>query len=275
MDIINKIINKDILEGLKDIPDGVVTLSIQSPPYNLKIGYDSINDDQPYGSYLIWLKEVFSEVYRVTKHGGRCAINIDAMTNRQEDKDQEYVRCIYAHLYNLMKEIGWKFRTEICWYKQNAVGKQTAWGSWISSSNPIIRRTHEYLLIFSKGDWKLEGDSELSDMTKKEFNDFTFSTWFISPETKKPGNHPAPFPEQLVYRLIKLFSYRDDIILDPFNGSGTTTAVAASLCRKWIGIDNSTKYVDFAIKRTNLEYSKCVQLEIINPYIKRSERLKK
>ncbi len=173
MNIINTIINKDVLEGLKDIPDEIVSLTVTSPPYNTlkreSKKYDSVNDDLPYKEYLDWLKKVFTEVFRSTRDGGRCAINIDAVTNRQEDKDQEYVRCIYAHLYNLMTEIGWKFRTEICWYKQNAVGKQTAFGSWDSCSNPVIRRTHEYVILFSKGDWKLEGDDELSDMTSDEF----------------------------------------------------------------------------------------------------------
>jgi|2_EtaG_2_1085320.scaffolds.fasta_scaffold00063_28 DNA modification methylase len=270
MNILNTIINKDVLDGLKDISDETVALTVTSPPYNLKIDYDSIEDDQPYADYLVWLKEVFSEVYRVTKHGGRCAINIDAMTNRQDDKDQEYVRCIYAHLYNLMKEIGWKFRTEICWYKQNAVGKQTAWGSWVSCSNPTIRRTHEYILVFSKGDWKLEGDSELSDMTKDEFCEYTLSTWFISPETRKMAGHPATYPEELVKRLVKLFSYRDDVVLDPFNGSGTTTYVATKFARQYIGIDVSEDYCQYARERIET----VVDL-FDNEYIPRSKRLGK
>jgi len=270
MNILNTIINKDVLDGLKDVPDEIVALTDCSPPYNVKIRYDSVEDDQPYADYLVWLKEVFSEVYRVTKHGGRCAINIDAMTNRQDDKDQEYVRCIYAHLYNLMTEIGWKFRTEICWLKQNAIGKQTAFGSWASCSNPNIRRNHEYIIIFSKGDWKLEGDSELSDMTKEEFCEYTLSTWFISPETRKIAGHPASFPEELVKRLVKLFSYRGDIVLDPFNGTGTTTYVAKKLARKYIGIDISEDYCSFAKERIET----VVDL-FDSEYIPRSKRLEK
>ena len=270
MDILNKIINKDVLAGLKDIPDGIVSLTASSCPYNLKIKYDSIEDDQPYADYLIWLKKVFEEVYRVTRHGGRCAINIDAMTNRQEDKDQEYVRCVYAHIYNLMTEIGWKFRTEICWLKQNAIGKKTAFGSWDSCSNPNIRRNHEYIILFSKGDWKLEGDSELSDMTKEEFCEYTLSTWFIPPETRKMANHPATFPEELVKRLVKLFSYRGDLILDPFNGTGTTTYVAKKLARDYIGIDISEKYCQFAEERITT----VVDL-FESEYVPRSKRIEK
>jgi len=268
--MINTIINKDVLEGLKDIPDGIVTLTVTSPNYNVDIkDYDSTDDDLPYQEYLDWLKEVFAEVFRVTRNGGRCAINIDAMTNRQEDKDQEYVRCIYAHLYNLMTEIGWKFRTEICWYKQNSVGKQTAFGSWDSCSNPVIRRTHEYVVVFSKGDWRLEGDDELSDMTREEFLRYTFSTWFIPPETKNLCGHPCPYPENLVKRLIKLFSYRGDLVLDPFNGTGTTTYVAKKLSRNYIGIDISEDYCEYARERV----ASAIDL-FETEYIPRSQRLK-
>jgi len=273
--IVNEIVCADVLDGLDMISDDMVSLTVTSPPYNVKINYDNSEDNLSYEGYLNWLKDVFTKVFRVTREGGRCIINIDSVTNRQEDRDQEYIRCIYAHLYNMMKEIGWKYRAEICWYKQNAAGKKTGWGSYMACSSPIIRRNHEYILIWSKNDWRLDGDMELSDMTKKEFCDYVLSTWFITPETKRTSGHPAPFPEKLAHRLIKLFSYREDVVLDPFNGSGTTTAVAASLARKWIGIDNSQTYVDYAINRTNTAYSKRVQLEIIDPYIKRSERMKK
>jgi len=597
-DVVNKIHCMDVLDGLRDIPDDCVALTASSPPYNVKIKYGDHEDNMPYQEYLDWLKDVFSEVYRVTKDGGRIAINIDAMTNRQEDKDQEYIRAIYAHLYNLMKEIGWKFRTEICWYKQNAVGRKTAWGcyddntrvltdrgfkffkdvdiyvdrfatlnlitnkveyqsasayigeqysgdmyslkskdfdllvtpnhnmllfnhykkvnylrkmencpgsfaipqntlgnysgldkeffilptvkyrkrtkssyirgrqrirmddwlkflgifftdgnvdynekrrcykasiyqskddfleeiklllkrlpfdfkykdskqefytcdkrlaSWLqgystknnrkipnfilelsqrqkklfidwlfkgdgsggnkgeylavasndfayklaklfvdcgiifslrkkkkpkervyngnlmrsnvelnifnikksnnywlskseghisknnyngmvycvevpnhtlfverngcctwcgnsykSPSNPIIRRNHEYILVWSKGNWKLEGDKDLIDITAEEFQQWTLSTWFVQPETRNMGGHPVPFPVKLVRRVLKLFSYKNDVILDPFNGSGTTTYVANMLNRKYIGIDNSLEYCDFARNR--------------------------
>ena len=147
-----------------------------------------------------------------------------------------------------------------------------AWcgNSWVSCSNPTIRRTHEYIICFSKGDWRLEGDSELSDMTKDEFCEYTLSTWFISPETRKIAGHPASFPEELVKRLVKLFSYRGDLILDPFNGSGTTTYVAKKFARNYIGIDISKDYCQFARERITT----IVDL-FENEYIPRSKRLEK
>ena len=248
-DFINKIICDDCLDSLKKVSDSLVTLTVTSPPYNLDIKYGNHQDDMPYNEYLDWLKNIFTEVYRVTRSGGRLAINIDSMTNRQEDKDEEYIRPIYPHLHNIMKDIGWKFRTEICWYKQNAVGRKTAWGSYKSPSSPIIRRNHEYILVWSKDKWKLDGDISLIDITAEEFQQWTLSTWFISPEIRNMGDHPVPYPQELVKRIVKLFSYQNDIVLDPFNGSGTTTYMANLLKRRFIGMDKNSDYCDFAKNR--------------------------
>lgn len=269
-DVMNKIICADVLDGLKQIPDGIVSLVFTSVPYNTKIKYSDHDDNMPYKNYLDWMKNIFLDCKRVVRTGGRIVINIDAMTNRQEDKDKDYIRCVYADIYNIMKEIGMLFRTEICWYKQNVAGKDTAWGSFMSASSPVVRRTHEYILVFSKDTWRLEGNNELSDMTKEEFELYTLSTWFITPETKRPGGHPCPFPRELAKRVIKLFSYREDIVLDMFSGSGTTPYMAKKLGRKYIGIDNSKEYCDFAKQR--IKTLDDVIFE--EKYIPRSERCK-
>jgi len=267
-EVVNKIICCDVLEGLKKIPDGIVSLIVSSPPYNVGKNYTNNNDNLTYENYLFWLKGIFIECKRVLKTGGRMAINIDAMAS--DERDKEYSRCIYAHLYNMMKEIGMLFRTEICWYKQNASGNATCWGSYLSCSSPTIRRNHEYILIFSKDSWRLEGNNELSDMTKEEFEQYTLSTWIIQPERKKNGDHPATFPEELAKRLIKLFSYREDIVLDMFSGSGTTPYMARKLGRKYIGIDNSKEYCDFAEQRIKT----LDDIVFDEKYIPRSERFK-
>ncbi|KKM17505.1 hypothetical protein LCGC14_1675120 [marine sediment metagenome] len=243
--------------------------------------YEKCDDNLPYSDYLDWLMEVFTEVYRVTVPGGRCFINIDAMTNRQEDRDREYIRAIYPHLYNIMvEEIGWKFRTEICWLKREAVGKKTAWGSWLSASNPIIRRNHEYIIGFSKGDWKLESEIP-SDLTKKEFEKYTLSTWNVQPETKKRAGHPAPFSEELCKRVIKLFSFPGQIVLDPFSGTGTTCYMSYILGRDYIGIDNSKKYCEYAENRIDTAeqqrelYQEMLQEELKNQKTKRQRQKEK
>jgi len=246
--ILDKIICADVIDGLKQIPNSTVHLTFSSPPYCLGIFYDKYDDNLPYQNYLNWLEKVFTLVYKKTVSGGRCAINIDAMTNRQDDVDQEYVRCIYAHVYNFMIKIGWKFRTEICWIKSEAVGKKTAWGSWKSASNPIIRRNHEYLIFFSKDKWKLDSDVK-SDLTRSQFEKYTLSTWDIKPETRKLSSHPCPFPQELAKRVIKLFSFPQQTVLDPFNGTGTTCYMAHMYNRNYIGIDNSEIYCKYARNR--------------------------
>lgn len=244
----NKIICADVLDGLKSIPEDVVHLTFTSPPYNVNLPYLNHMDDMPYNKFLVWMEDIFKEVFRVTANAGRCIINIDSVTNRQEDNDQEYIRAIYPHLYDIMKRIGWKFRTEICWVKSEAVGKKTAWGSYMSPSNPTIRRNHEYLLVWSKGDWKLESE-EKPDITKKEFELWTLSTWSVMPETRNPLKHPAPFSEDLAKRAIKLFSFPKQTVLDPFVGTGTTAYVSYINNRDYVGIDNCKEYCDFARNR--------------------------
>lgn len=246
--MLNEIICADVIDGLWGIDNDSVHLTFTSPPYNLNLKYKNSSDNLTYADYLKWLENVFDIIYRKTISGGRIAINIDAITNREDDKDQEYVRAIYPHLYNIMKKIGWKFRTEICWSKQNAVGRATAWGSYQSASNPCLRRNHEYVLVWSKDDWKLESE-EKSDMTKQEFELYTLSTWHVQPQTRKMAGHPAGFPEELAKRVIKLFSFPGQTILDPFSGTGTTAKVAYMWNRNYLGIDNSKDYCEFARNR--------------------------
>jgi len=264
----NEIICSDVLDGLAKVKDDSVHLTFTSPPYNAHVNYLSHDDNLPFDEYVIWLKNTFGEVYRTTVSGGRCAINIDAVKNR--DDSVEYRRAIYAHVYNFMTDIGWFFRDEICWYKQNIAGNKTCWGSYLSSSSPFIRRNHEYILIFSKDKLRLDGDLEKSDMTAAEFVQYTISTWHIMPDTRKLANHPAMFPEELAKRIIKLYSYRGNVVLDPFCGTGTVPYMAKLLCRNYIGIDNCKKYCDHAIERLqNLD-----TLFDDDDYIPRSKRLK-
>lgn len=268
--VINSIIHADVLDGLKKVPDESVSLVCCSPPYNLSIDYGSYEDDMPWKDYIDWLTNVWKECKRTLRTGGRLAINMATITNRQ-DPENEYIRVIGHYLCQQMKSIGMLPMSEIVWYKQDAAGKKTAWGSWCSCSSPIMRSTHEYIYVFAKDQYRLDGDSELSDMTPEEFNDWTFSTWFIRPETRKLGGHPVPFPEELVTRLVKLFSYRDDVVMDPFCGSGTTPYVSTRLGRKYIGIDCDAAYVEYTrdrVENTDDMFS--------DPsYVPRSERLRK
>lgn len=257
---IDTIIHDDVLRGLKKIPDNSVSLVFTSPPYNVDIPYgEHHNDKMPYEEYLKWLKAIFEECYRVLKPGGRMAINIDAMYNKEEDsfaedleaKRRERFRPIIGDLQRLNEEIGFNWRTDICWDKQNVVGKATAWGSVNSCSCPNIRRRHEYILIWNKGPWKLEPTvpESKSDLVMKEFVQWSMSYWPIQPETTNRGGHPVPFPVRLARRVIKMFCFPGDIVLDPFCGSGTTCVTAYLLKRRYIGIELAEKWVEYSNNR--------------------------
>ena len=266
----NVIMCGDSLNEIRKIPDDYVHLTFTSPPYNAEIKYNSYDDDMSFDDYIEWLKSIFAEIYRTTVSGGRCVINVDAIKRHKSDITKEYRSCMYAHIHNMMVSIGWLFRDEICWSKQNISGKKSSWGSWMSCSNPCTLRNHEYVIIFCKDGWKLEGDMEKSDMTREEFVSYTMSTWSIQPDSRGLANHPAIFPEELAKRVIKLYSYRDNIILDPFSGSGTVPYVAKLYGRKYIGIDIDPDYCKFSEERIEN-----ANMLFVDKYIPRSERVKK
>src|SRR3989338_5100167 len=209
MEFENQIISGDVLEVMKKIPDNSIHLAITSPPYNVGKDYDNHNDKMDYKEYLDWLNKVWEETKRVLVPGGRFALNI-APTGIKD------FTTIHHDFTNQLRSLNMIFRTEIIWYKQTML-KRTAWGSWKSPTNPHIVPSLEYILIFSKNIPKLEGSEEKADITPEEFKKFSDCMWYIPPETQRNG-HPAPFPEELIYRLTKFYSFRDNTILDMFGG---------------------------------------------------------
>jgi DNA modification methylase len=239
-DFVNKILCGDCLEIMKKIPDNSIHLTITSPPYNVGKEYDNHFDKMEYDKYLVWLKQVWLETKRVLVPGGRFALNI-APTGIKN-----FIP-IHHDFANQMRDIGMIFRTEIVWYKQTML-KRTAWGSFKSPSNPHIVPSWEYVLIFSKDKLDLEGNKKDADITKEEFIKFSDGMWYIPPETKRKG-HPSPFPEELIYRLIKFYTYKGNIVLDMFGGTGTVPIVAYKTGRKFIHIDISKEYCKTAENR--------------------------
>jgi site-specific DNA-methyltransferase (adenine-specific) len=148
-----------------------------------------------------------------------------------------------------MLDIGYNMRGEIIWNKAASASPSTAWGSWQSAANPILRDIHEYILVFSKGDYKREKGGKENSISKEQFMEWTKSIWTMNAESARRIGHPAPFPEELPNRLIQLYSFKGDIILDPFMGSGTTAVSAIKSERKFVGYDISQKYIDLAEKR--------------------------
>lgn len=236
----DRIVQGDARDVLLGLPASSVHLAITSPPYNVRIPYRGYEDDLPPEEYLRWLKEVWASLHRVLVPGGRFALNV-APTSIKD------FRPIHHDLSRDLRDLGYIMRTEIIWYKQT-MGRRTAWGSWRSPSNPHIIPSWEYLLVFSKGQWRLEGDPGAVDITAREFETFSDGFWHISPERKRHG-HPAPFPEELIERVVKFYSYRENVVLDMFGGTGTVAAVARRLGRHYLHIDSSAEYCEQATER--------------------------
>jgi DNA modification methylase len=238
----NKIISADSDNILKELPDNCIDLVLTSPPYNFGLDYEESEDDHFWESYFAKLFNIFGECIRVTKFGGRIIINVQPLFS-----DYIPTHHIISDFF-IKNKLIWK--AEILWEKHNYNCKYTAWGSWKSPSNPYFKYTWEFVEVFCKGDLRKDGDSDNIDISGDEFKKWVYAKWAIAPERNmKEFGHPAMFPEELVDRVLKVFSYQNDIILDPFNGVGTTTFVAHRLGRKYLGIDISEEYCETARKR--------------------------
>ncbi len=244
----DKIVVGDSKDVLKNIPDNSVDLIFTSPPYNFGLEYAENQDAHYWEAYFEQLFSVFEECIRVTKYGGRIIVNVQPLFS-------DYIPS--HHLISnffIQKKLIWK--GEVLWEKNNYNCKYTAWGSWKSPSNPYLKYTWEFLEIFCKGEMKKPGSKDDIDINAEEFKKWVVAKWSIAPERKMGEyGHPAMFPEELAERVLKLFSYRGDVVLDPFNGSGTTTTVAARTGRRYLGIDISEEYCKTAERR--LESVQC------------------
>jgi len=242
---INKIICGDSASLMKQIPSESVDIIFTSPPYNFGMCYDVHQDKQDWNSYFIQLWRAFDECVRILKHGGRFVINVQPLFS-------DYIPTHHIiSSYLLSKGMLWK--GEILWEKNNRNCAYTTWGSWKSPSSPYLKYTWEFVEIFCKGTLKRAANRELADITGNEFKTWVDARWSIAPERDMVKfGHPAMFPVELAYRVLKLFSFKNDVVLDPFNGVGTTTFAALHTDRRFIGIDLSQQYCNIAIDRLQL-----------------------
>jgi DNA modification methylase len=226
-------------EDMSELPDNCIHLMITSPPYNVQKEYD---EDMTLREYLSLLRMVGEETYRVLVTGGRACINIANIGRKP------YIP-LHAYIIQEMIDIGFLMRGEVIWDKGSSAGTSTAWGSWASAANPVLRDVHEYILIFSKESFSRKGDEKENTIDRDGFLSWTKSIWTFPAESARRVGHPAPFPEELPKRLIELYSYRDDVILDPFCGSGTTCVAAINCDRHYVGYEINADYVQLSNER--------------------------
>ena len=234
------IICGDMLVDSK-IPDEHIDLIVTSPPYNVSKDYVNANDNLNYDEYLKFSEKWLKKCYDLSKPDGRLCMNIPIDTGKGTQ------RSVGADITWLAKQVGWKYRTTIVWNEGN-ISKSSARGSFMSASSPHIIAPAELIVVMYKDRWKKTYKGK-SDISKDEFLEWTNGVWTFSGESKKKIGHPAPFPVELPKRCIKLFSYKGDVVLDPFAGSGTTLVAANMLGRKVFGIEISREYCELAMKR--------------------------
>jgi modification methylase len=226
-------------ESMVELPDNSIHLMITSPPYNVSKEYD---EDLTLGEYRELLRHVLRETHRVLVEGGRACVNV-ANVGRKP-----YIP-FHAFIAQDMIELGYSMRGEIIWNKAGSAGPSTAWGSWKSASNPTLRDVHEYILIFSKDTFARKREGKKSTIERDEFLEFTKSIWTFPSESARRVGHPAPFPLELPRRLIQLYSFAGDVVLDPFVGSGSTCIAALKAKRHFVGYEKNRSYVKLAERR--------------------------
>jgi site-specific DNA-methyltransferase (adenine-specific) len=261
--VINTVINGDCIEVMKEMPEGVVDLIVTSPPYGVNIAYDVHDDDMEINEYLEFTRKWMTEAYKVLKDDGRIALNIPYEINRQAKGGRIF---FVSEVYQVMKEIGFKFFGVVDLEEDSPHrSKTTAWGSWMSPSSPYIYNPKECIILAYKKvhikkvkgepQWKgeptitEEGKTKMvyQDEDKKDFMELVFGQWKYLNDSRPMTK--ATFSMDIPTKAIKILSYKNDIVLDPFNGSGTSCVAAEILDRRWIGIELSENYANIARQR--------------------------
>jgi site-specific DNA-methyltransferase (adenine-specific) len=235
-----RIYNADILES-RDVPDESVDLVVTSPPYGIDVKYQNYDDNLPYDRYLDFTKRWLTKARDLSKPDGRLCLNIPL------DKNKGGQQSVCADITTIAKQVGWNYHSTIIWNEQN-ISRRTAWGSWMSASAPYVIAPVEAILVMYKTRWRKTRRGK-SDITRDEFIQWTNGVWNFSGERKTKIGHPTPFPIELPKRCVKLFSYQEDNVLDPFLGSGTTLIACLQTSRTGIGLEINRGYCQLAADR--------------------------
>lgn len=251
---IRNLISVGDARNLEDVPDNSVALVVTSPPYfaakEYELGYEGL-PNLSFSDYLEVLRESLNECYRVLEPGGRIALNVANIGRKP-------YRSLSSRLSLMMESCGFLMRGEVVWIKAKGSSTSLAWGSFASASNPVLRDVTERVLIGCKGRFDRAisksrraelGLPNVDSISKENFLQWTLDTWHIPPEHARRVGHPAPFPVELPRRLIELYTYQGDLVLDPFVGSGSTCLAAAEVGRDYLGFDLDANYVTLANER--------------------------
>ena len=277
-----KIINGDCREEMGKLPEGSVDLIVTSPPYNCNINYDTHQDDMTMEDYWVFTEEWLTQALRVLKDDGRISVNIPYETNTQERGGRVL---FMAEFWGVMKKVGFKFYGVVDLEESSPHrSKTTAWGSWMSPSAPYIYNPKECVVLAYKKNHikKIKGESEwvgvidnveqedgtfkkkvlYPEESKREFMDLVFGQWNYFADTKQMTK--ATFSMDIPTKAIKILTYKNDVVLDPFTGSGTSLVAAETLDRRWLGIELSQNYVEVAKKRVQgfVDQKKQLKLEM-------------
>ncbi|HET6318748.1 MAG TPA: site-specific DNA-methyltransferase [Chloroflexota bacterium] len=221
-------------------PDGAVDLIVTSPPYGIGVPYADGGDIAPSEYWPLaarWAEEMRRTI---NPKGGRLALNIAL--------DTTWSSTFYADWVRILQSAGWTVRHNITWNESN-ISRRTAWGSWLLPSAPHVLNPTEMIVVCHAGEYRRPAHGRSGDILAAEQRDWSLAMWSFAGANARQVGHPAPFPEELPRRLIKLYSYPGDVVADPFVGSGTTCAVAARLERQTLGVDRSPTYMALARQR--------------------------
>ena len=219
-----------------------IDLIVTSPPYNVGMEYNSNNDELSYEQYLEFSETWMRNCYKWSNRQARFILNIPL------DKNKGGLKPVGADLTKIAQKVGWKYQSTIIWNEGN-ISRRTAWGSWLSASAPFVIAPVELIVVFYKQEWKKVNGSKISDVNREEFIEWTNGMWTFNGESAKRIGHPAPFPRELPRRAIKLFSYVNDVVFDPFAGSGTTLIEAHKNNRRSVGLELDSDYCELSKNR--------------------------
>lgn len=248
---------------MDEVDDASVALVVTSPPYFAGKEYEAAMGEghvpASYVEYLVMLRDVFAECTRVLEPGGRIAVNVANLGRKP-------YRSLSADVIGILQDdLGLLLRGEVVWVKARGATGSCAWGSFCSPANPVLRDVSERVVIASKGRFdralgrarrQAAGLPAEVTTTKDEFMEATTDVWEIPAERATRVGHPAPFPVELPQRLIELYTYAEDLVLDPFMGSGTTAVAALRTGRRYVGYDTESRYVRIAEGRVREEHQR-------------------